>query len=284
LQEYRQALQLYPRSANALTGEATTYEKMGRIADAEQTLLKAAAMRPDYWDGYNSLGVFYDRQSKFPQAIQEYQTAEKLTPDNAMVYSNLGAAYIDGGDPKDFPKAEEALKKAIDINPSYFAYSNLAFVYLNEKRYEESVAMSQKALQLNDKDYLVWANLMSAYEGLHEKDKAEDTREHIISLLEDQLKRNPQDPVKQASLAELYAHKGEREKAMARIHTALAGAPDDPNVLELTGETYENLGDRHQAISYVQKALKKGYPLDQLKDDPDLENLLSDPSFRPQGK
>ena len=284
LQEYRQALQLYPRSVTALTGEATTYEKMGRIADAEATFLKAAELRPDYWDGYNSLGVFYDRQGKFPQAIQQYQVAEKLTPDNAMVYSNLGAAYIDGGDPKDFPKAEEALKKAIELNPTYFAYTNLAFVYFDEKRYEDSVAMSLKAIQLNGTDYLVWANLMSAYDALHQKDKADETRQRLIALLEDQLKHNPQDSLKQASLAQLYSHKGERDKALARIHTALAGAPDDPNVLELAGETYENLGDRQQAISFVQKALKKGYPLDQLKDDPQLENLISDPSLHLESK
>ncbi len=284
LQEYQQALQLNPHDAAALMGEAGTYEKMGRIADAEASFKQAAALRPDDWNGYNSLGVFYNHEGKHAEAVVQLRHAAELTPDNAVVYSNLAAAYLDGGDPKDYPQAEAALKKSIQLSPSYFAYSNLAFLYLNEKRYAESAAMSQKALQLNDKDYMVWANLASAYQALNQKENFEAARDHTITLLEQSVKLKPEDALLQASLASLYSEKGLREKAIPRVQAALARAPDDANVLELAGETYENLGDRSRALEYIERAVQHGYSLEDLKDTPELKNLVSDPNFRPNAK
>jgi serine/threonine protein kinase/tetratricopeptide (TPR) repeat protein len=281
LQEYEHALRLEPHNADALMGTASTYEKMGRIADAEEAFKKAAVLRPDYWDGYNSLGNFYDRQGKYAEAIAQYKHAAELTPDNAVVDINLAAAYLDRGSPQDLPAAEAALKKSIALGPSYPAYANLGFLYMNEKRYAESVAMTQKALQLNDKDYLVWANLMAAYQGLNQKSNLEAAREHAIDLLEQTVTSKPQDALTQVSLAALYAQKGLREKAITRVQAALARAPDNQNVLELAGETYETLGERRHALEYVDRALQNGYPLDQLKDVPELQKLISDPNFRP---
>jgi predicted Zn-dependent protease len=144
--------------------------------------------------------------------------------------------------------------------------------------------MSEKALQLNNKDYLVWANLAGAYQALNQKDKLEVARDHAISLLEESVKLKPQDAITQASLAALYSEKGLREKAILRIQSALARSPDNPNVLELAAETYENLGDRRHALDYIEKALQNGYSLDELKETPEFQNLLSDPNFRPSGK
>jgi tetratricopeptide (TPR) repeat protein len=122
---------------------------------------------------------------------------------------------------------------------------------------------------------------MSAYQGLHQKSNLEEAREHAISLLEQAVTSRPQDALTQVSLAALYAQKGLRDKAMTRVQAALARSPDNPNVLELAGETYETLGDRRHALEYIDRALQNGYPLDQLKDVPELHNLMSDPSFRP---
>jgi eukaryotic-like serine/threonine-protein kinase len=284
LEEYQHALQFEPHNANAVMGIGSVFEKMGRIADAEESFKKGVAMRPDYWDGYNTLGQFYDHQRRYPEAISEYEHAAQLTPDNAVVYINLAAAYLDRDNPNDRPQAEAALKKSIELGPTYPAYANLAFLYMNEKRYADSVAMSQKALQLNDKNYLVWANLMSAYQYLGQKDNAAVARKRAIALLEETVKLTPDDALSQVSLASLYAQEGLRDQATTRVQAALTRSPDDPNILELAGETYENLGDRRHALEYIEKALKRGYSLDDLKDSPDLQELLSDPNFRPNGK
>jgi len=284
LTEFQRALQLDSRNADALTGEAHAYQHAGRPADAETAFKKAIALRPDYWDGYNSLGLFYDDQGKYDEAFKQLRRAIDLTPDNATAYSNLGAAYADSGESKNYPLAEAALKKSIELSPSYGAYANLGYVYLSENRFAESAAATEKALQLNDKDFIVWANLLLAYESLNDIPKANAALDKEQSLLEAAAQSAPRDPVIQYRLGEVYARRKQSEKAVMHAQSALALAPDDASVLEAVGGIYERLGDRPKAIQYVEKALQKGYALQALKDDPFFRGLLSDPNFRPSPK
>ncbi len=284
LTEFERALQLDSRNAEALTGEARAYDLAGRTGDAEATYKRAIALRSDYWDGYNSLGLFYDDHGRYDEAVTELQKAIELTPDNAQAYSNLAAAYLDSGDPKKHPEAEAALKKSIELSPSYPAYANLGYLYLSEKRYAEAAAACEKATQLNDKDYLVFANLAAAYDDLNQPAKAVVARNRALSLLEHVVEQSPRDSGAQSRLADLYAQLKMRDKALAHVQTALALAPDDADVLENVGETYEVLGDRPHALQYIEKSLEKGYSMDTLKGNPTLQSLLSDPNFRPRHK
>ena len=284
LQEFQQALQLDPHSADALEGLAGTYERMGRFAEAESTFKKSVNLRPDFWGGYNSLGRFYTRRGKYADAIAQFQRVIELTPDNSPAYLNLAAVYLDMGDPKEISSAEQALKKSIELSPSYPAYANLGLLYYNEKRFEDSAAATEKALTFNDKDFHVWSNLLATYEWLKKDDKAAVALEREQKLVEDAVKDQPQDATAQSELAGLYAKQKMREKALIRIQTALAISPDDPRVLMNVADAYEVLGDRQSALRNVEKALQKGYPLEDLKSDPDQQALLQDPKFRPSGK
>jgi serine/threonine-protein kinase len=284
IQEFQHALELNARDADALNGMAHAYENAGRTADAETAFKKAAALRPDYWDGYNTLGLFYDRQRKYDESIAALQRAIELTPDNAQAYFNLGAVYLDTSDPKKIPDAERALKKSLELGPTFAAYANLGFLYTQMGNYKESAAMTEKALELNDKDYLVWANLANAYAWTKETGKLETVRSRELSLLEQAAKTKPNDAQVQASLAAVYAQKKMKDQALARAQTALVLAPDDPTVLVTVGSAYEILGTRKEAIQFIQKGMAKGYTLDDLQRDPDLQTLLSDPSFKPIAK
>ena len=281
LQEFQRALEINPRDPDALNGLARAYEDSGRVADAEAAFQKAAALRPDSWDGYDELGNFYDRQSKYDQAVQQYRHALQLTPDNAQVYANLGATYINSGDPKKLGDAEAALKKSIEL------ISQLSGVcqprrnlYLTQQRYAESAGVTEKALKLSDHDYAVWSNLLLAYEWLKQTDKAEDVRKHMLALVEERVRLEPQDAEAEATLAYLYAHYRRGFEAAARVQTALALAPDDPNVLADVASAYELMGKRSEAIAAMHKAIQKGYGVEQLKTDPEMAALVADPKFR----
>ncbi|MGH9774360.1 MAG: protein kinase domain-containing protein [Candidatus Acidiferrales bacterium] len=284
LQEFEHAFQLDAHDADAVMGEAGAYEHTGRLSDAEDAYKKAAALRPDYWDGYNSLGLFYDRQNKYAESIAQFLHAAELTPDNAQVYSNLAAVYMDRGEANDNALAEEALKKSIDLGPSYPAYANLGELLIHEHRFAESAAVTEKALAINDKNYIVWSNLGNAYEWQKDTAKADAARERELELLEDFLRLKPRDAPAQAEVAYLYAKKKMRDQAQARIQSAVALAPTDGQVLASVGEAYEKLGKRPEALHYVELALQKGFLLDDLKSIFDLQDLLKDPNFRPPKK
>jgi tetratricopeptide (TPR) repeat protein len=283
LQESQRALQLDPRNADAIISLARSYESAGRTADAEAAYRKAIALRPDSWDGYNQLAGFLNDHQRYDEAVAQYRHAIQLTPDNAALYLNLGAVYSDMGD-KHYPDAEQMLRKSIELEPTYGAYANLGYLYNREQKFAEAAAATEKALQMNDKNYVVWGNLAIAYEGLKNQEKTSRAWDREIDLLEQTVRDTPRDASAQSNLAMLYAKKKLRDKAISRIQSALALSPDDPDVLALVGEAYENLGDRVDALQYIEKSLQKGYSLEDLKNTPDLQDLFSDPRFRPSGK
>ena len=284
VQEFEHALQLDPRSVEAQNGMAHAYENAGRTKDAEAAFQQVIALRPDYWDGYNTLALFYDRQRRYDEAIVQLHKALELTPDNALLYFNLGAFYLDTGDLKKHPEAEKALRKSIELSPTYAAYANLGILYMQEKRYEESAKMSEKALQQNDKDFIVWDNLAGAYEWLNNKEKAEAARGRELQLVEAAAGAKARDAQMQSVLGILYAQKKMRDKALARVQAALALSPEDPGILANVGEAYEDLGERREAIKFIQRSMEKGTALEDLRANHALQDLLSDTNFRPPSK
>jgi serine/threonine protein kinase/tetratricopeptide (TPR) repeat protein len=284
LQQFQKALDINPRDADAMIGMASANEHMGHLEDAEATLKRAIALRPDYWDGYNALGNFYDQHNRVQEAIAQYRQVIKLTPDNPVAYSNLGAEYMGLPDPASAAASEAALQKSIQLTPNYEAYANLGELYMNEKRFPEAVTATRKALELNDKDWRVWANLQLAYVWLKDDSNMRAARAKALPLLEQQIKASPQGPSLHSTLSTYYAEDHLSEKALAHANTALALAPQDPSILADVAETYLLLGDRKRALQLAHDSMKNGSTLLDLQRRPGLTALLADPSFRSNGK
>ena len=284
LQEFQKALDINPRDASALIGLADVYENMGRNSDAEANYQRAIALRPDYWEGYSVLGAFYARHKRVQDSLAQYRRVIELTPDSPEGYSDLGAEYMELNDSQSAAAAEAAFQKSIQLTPNYQAYANLGWLYKSQKRYAESAAATRKALELNDKDWRVWANLQLAYTLLKDDEKMRSARAKALILLEQYASVNSQEAPVQSMLSTYYAEDKLRQKALASANAALALTPKDPDVLADIAETYDDLGDRKRAIQFARDSLKNGYTLTDLQERPALQGLLADPSFRPRGK
>jgi tetratricopeptide (TPR) repeat protein len=277
LQEIQQALKLEPRDPDALLGEAAVYASMGQEDKAESTYKKAAALRPQHWGGYYELGVFYYRQKRYTAAAAEFERVLEIAPDNAMAHATLGGMMqLLRRD----AEAEKHLQRSIELQPSYAAYTNLGALYYRERRWAESAAMTQKALEINANDWRAWTNLGLAYEWLNRKSEAEEAFRKELERLEEIAKVSADDAEVQVELGLMYSKWKLRVKAVPRIEAALALAPDDPDILSSAGEAYDNLDDRSRALELVKKALAKGWTLAQMENDPGQRSLLRDPQFR----
>jgi serine/threonine-protein kinase len=268
---------LVPRVSDALLGEAAVYASMGQADKAESTYKKAAALRPQRWDGYYELGVFYYQQRRYTDAAAEFERVLEMTPDNAMAHATLGGMMQLLG--KD-AEAEKHLKQSIELQASYAAYTNLGALYYRERRWAESVAMTRKALEINSNDWRAWSNLGLAYEWLNRKSEAEEAFRNELARLEEIAKVSADDAEVQVELGLMYSKWKLRGKAVPRIEAALALAPDAPAILSSAGEAYDNLDDRSRALELVKKALLRGWPLAELENDPGQQKLLRDPHFR----
>jgi tetratricopeptide (TPR) repeat protein len=277
LQEFHRALELDHRNADALLGLADAYAGVGRASEAEETYKRAASMRPEYWDGHYRLGAFYYQQGRFSDAASQFGRVVELLPDHASAHTSLGTAWMALGQERD---AEAEFKKSLALAPDYPALANLGVMYYRQKRFAESATMSERALQLNDKDYRLWNNLAIAYEWLGQTEKARNAFSRELAQLEQTVALKSEDAEVRANLGVMYAQQRLREKALPHLEAALALSPDDSEILNKVGEAYEKLGDRSKGLEYFQKALRKGLTLDDMKLNPDLRSLLSDPSAR----
>lgn len=277
LHEIQQALKLEPLEVPALVTQAGIYAAMGQDTKAEETYKKSIALAPDRWDSHYESAAFYYQRNRLADSVTEFDRALAITPDNAMLHATLGGVLQLLQ--RDL-EAEQHLKRSIELQPTYGAYTNLGALYLRQKRWTEAAAISRKALGINSTDWSAWGNLALACEWLGRKRDAEEAYREEMSRLEGLLKVSGDLADVQAELGVLYAKFGLRDKSVAFIDASLARAPNDPSVLASAGEAYEHFGNRSRALDFVRKALARGWTPDQLEINPGFRKLILDSRFR----
>jgi tetratricopeptide (TPR) repeat protein len=81
-----------------------------------------------------------------PGAIELFKKAAEARPDNAILWSNLGAQYLVA---KNYRDAAPVLERAAQLQPGFAkAHLNLGDAYRGNKEYERALAEYQKSLQL----------------------------------------------------------------------------------------------------------------------------------------
>lgn len=128
----------------------------GKINEAVTVLQKAHSLNPDHFDASLNLSGAYILTKKFKQAAALLETLREKAPNNVMVWTNLGAAYL--GNPvlardEEQLKAIAAFEEALAIDPiaPNVAY-NIGLIYRDRRQYEMAIAWFKRALQANPND------------------------------------------------------------------------------------------------------------------------------------
>jgi serine/threonine-protein kinase len=276
-QEYQKAIELEPGSERAYVGLADAYTKLNRLSDAEETYRQAIAANPNSTLVYERLGAFYLQQAQYAKAAGLFQKAIGLAPESYIDYSNLGAADLYVGD---YPAAIAAFGQSLRLRPAPAAYANLGTAYYQSRRFADAAHNYDLALHYNPSDPDMWGNLADAYHFSGQQPKALDAYKKQLALLNDQLKVNPRDAVRQGEVASCYAGLGDKSQAADHLALSLQLGRGNKDLLFNAAVVYNDLGETGEALEWLQKSFMAGYSASIVRDSPEFDNLRGNPQFQ----
>jgi tetratricopeptide (TPR) repeat protein len=274
----QRATALDPTSDDALRGLADAYQKLNKTGDAEATFRKAISLRPQYWDGYDWLGVFYWEQGRYDDAAKMFKEVISLTPDNFRGYSNLGGIYLLQGH---YQEAIPILEKSVALRPTGEVYDNLGYAYFSMHNFEEAARNFEAGLKLDKSSWLSWGNLGDAdYWAPGRRPQAGDAYREALRLADEQLRINARDGRILAYRATYLAMLDRNKEASEALQRALSISPKNPDVQFRAALVYNHLGDNARTLQRLQDAMALGVAASSLRDTPDFDHLRDEAQFQ----
>jgi tetratricopeptide (TPR) repeat protein len=106
----------------------------------------AIRLNPELAEVYSYRGMAYSDLGKYDKAVSDYTKAIELNPDNPQSYNNRGWARDKLGQ---YDKAIADYSRAIRIDPHYSsAYNNRGVTYYNQGQIDKALADFDKACKL----------------------------------------------------------------------------------------------------------------------------------------
>lgn len=129
-----------PAKSNAVTAEAWQLWQKHQMSEALDKFQEATKLNPDNADAWNGLGWVYFNSGSPDQAQVAWQKCLKLSPDQPAALNGLGQLALSQ---RQYDKAEQYLLKAANLNASA-AWFGLARLYLLEGNYPQAQEWAQK--------------------------------------------------------------------------------------------------------------------------------------------
>ena len=118
----------------------------------------ALAIKPDYAEVHNNLGVTFQKLGQIDAAIRCYNKALAIKPDYADGHNNLGLILMELGQ---LDAAIRCYNKALAINPDFAeAYYNHGIALFGLKRLDEALASYDHAITLKPEVNFLLGNLL----------------------------------------------------------------------------------------------------------------------------
>jgi Flp pilus assembly protein TadD len=155
-----------PQFRQALN-ESARLLSANRPGEAARILEPLHKQRPQDPDVAINLGGALILQRKWNRAVTVLQSAVKHNPNNVMLWSNLGAAYLgrlETSGPKQQEQAISAYERAVQLDPKApNVHYHLGLIHKERGNLERAYAHFQRASEVNpaDRDARFWIDRLS---------------------------------------------------------------------------------------------------------------------------
>ena len=236
-----------PRDFFARQNLANTLFQTGRTHEAIQHYQEALRLQPDNADIYNNLGAALANLGKTDEAIEHYQRALRLSGDYFLAHHNLGLVLASLG------RSDEAIQhyqQALRVKPNYAeAHYNLANALTHLARYKEAMDHYREALRLKPR-------YPEAHHGLANVLATAGSAHEAIEHYREALRQKPDYAKAHNNLANVLAGMGKTDEAIQHYSEAVRLQPQYTDAHYNLATVLANLGRTDQAIEHYCEALR----------------------------
>jgi len=196
---------------------------------------------------YFYLGIACANKKEYDKAIESYKKAVEINPKKDKIYYNMGITYATL---KEYDRAIGAYKKAVEINPKDDkAYYNMGITYANIEEYDKAIEAYKKAVEINSKDDGAYNNMGSIYHDKEEYNKAIKAYKKAIEI-------NPKNDKAYNNMGSAYDNKGEYNKAIEAYKKAVKINPKNDEAYNNMGIAYDEINEYDKAIEAYKKVVE----------------------------
>ncbi|MBI3447680.1 MAG: protein kinase [Acidobacteria bacterium] len=253
---------------------------------AAQMLENAVALDPTFALAYAALAnvaaqhhYHYGRDPVWMERAQSASSrAVELSADlpEAQV-AQAWVKYARGQHDEAIAHARAAIDRKRDCEGAYYLLGRALFA---AGRYQEVASIADAALDACGEDYNVYVPLLNALGALGKDEQVRNVRLRRITVLENHLKKIPEDARARIHLAVEYANTNRVEDSKREADLAVALRPNDATVLYNAACVFCLSKKKAEALEAIRKAWEAGFKdADWARRDPDLALLHGDPEF-----
>src|SRR5256885_4053008 len=276
---YEQASQRDPNYALAYAGLANAYVLLPYYTGARQSdaflKAKAAAQRafeidPDLPETHAALGKIHNFADIDMQgSIREFERAIELNPNDASAHHWLGSGPLVSL--ARFGEAIAHCKRSVELDPlSPVMMTDYGSIFFYAKRYDESILLLRKAVEMDPGFGYGYQTLATAYQAKG------DLRNAIAEF--EKAKQVDDAPVILAEWAAAKAWAGDKETARKTLAELDVIAQRREVVAYVRAVLHLSLGDKDEAMRWLERSFEEGdgANIGTIKVDPLLESLRGD--------
>lgn len=244
-QVYKLLLKDQPHSVDALNLLGALVYDDQRFSEAEAYFAQVLTLQPGA-ESHNSLGIVLKAQGKYEAAVEHYQQALALKPNQPEVLSNLGNALKETGQ---LEAAIAAYQQAIAINPNYAeAYNNLGIAYKEQNDLAGAIACYEQAIRLKP-------NYPESHHNLGIILRLQNQLDEAIAYFQQAIAFKPTYAEAYISLGSTLQQQGQFEAAIAQYQRLIEIKPDSADGYNNLGLAYQQQQQVEAAIAAFQQAL-----------------------------
>jgi len=216
------------------------YASLGQLDDAISCYENALAIKPDYSEAKNNLGITLHEQGKIDEAIINYKDVLAVKPTYAEAQNNLGNALKDLGE---LDSAIELYEKALVNKPDFNkAFDNLTIVLKELDQIEKAIKSYQRVIITNPKIPEAHYNLGLALQMSGKYDEAIKSYEKAIAI--------------KSNYAEAHNNLGIVFKKLGQLEDAIKSYEKTLAINPGFTETHNNLGNILRELDQLDDAAK----------------------------